>query len=187
MTQPQATATHVIKGVVDNVSTKTVSTRFGDKSVHHAIVDGIEFSTGFKQEVQAGAVINLPVAWQYGNWQYVETPDAIRDTLPQVTKEATAAAAPTGGTGGGGRKGYGKFPVDPLDGQMSIIRQNSMNRAVEIVENMMTASPPLFQPADEGHYMKKLIEVALTITDFNSGQDIMQLKAAQAANLAAAA
>lgn len=185
-----ATATHVIKGVVDNVSTKTVTTRFGDKQVHHATVDGIEFSTGFKQVVTPNEVINLPVAWQYGNWQYVETPDALRDNLPLVTQEANntqAAAAPAGGGGGGGKKGYGKFPVDPLDGQMSIIRQNSMNRAVEILENMMTASPALFAPVNEEAYLKKLIEVALTVTDFNSGQDIMQLKAAQAANLAAAA
>jgi len=183
----QATATHVIKGVVDSVFTKQVTTRFGDKQVHHAKVDAIEFSTGFKQVVQAGEVINLPVAWQYGNWQYVETQDAIRDTLPAVTAAETAAAAPAASGGGGGKKGYGKFPVDPLDGQMSIIRQNSMNRAVEILENMMTASPALFVPKDEAEYLKKLIEVALTVTDFNSGQDIMQLKAAQAANLAAAA
>jgi len=190
MAQPNATATHVIKGVVDSVFTKQVTTRFGDKQVHHAKVDSIEFSTGFKQVVQAGEVINLPVAWQYGNWQYVETPDALRDTLPMVTAAETAAAAPAasgGGGSGGQKKGYGKFPVDPLDGQMSIIRQNSMNRAVEILENMMTASPALFAPKDEAEYLKKLIEVALTVTDFNSGQDIMQLKAAQAANLAAAA
>lgn len=190
MAQANATATHVIKGVVDNVSTKTVTTRFGDKQVHHATVDGIEFSTGFKQVVQAGEVINLPVAWQYGNWQYVETVDSIRNGLPQVTLAETTAQAPaasSGTGGGGGRKGYGKFPVDPLDGQMSIIRQNSMNRAVEIVENMMTASPALFEPKNQADYLKKLIEIALTVTDFNSGQDIMQLKAAQAANLAAAA
>ena len=186
MAQPNATATHVIKGVVDSVFTKQVTTRFGDKQVHHAKVDAIEFSTGFKQVVQAGEVINLPVAWQYGNWQYVETQDNIRDTLPTVTAAETAAVAPAA-SGGGGKKGYGKFPVDPLDGQMSIIRQNSMNRAVEILENMMTASPALFVPVDEEAYLKKLIEVALTVTDFNSGQDIMQLKAAQAANLAAAA
>ncbi len=182
-------ATHVIKGVVDNVSTKTVTTRFGDKQVHHAKVDGIEFSTGFKQMVQQGEVINLPVAWMYGNWQYVETQDTIRDGLPQVTlaeTQANAPAASAGSDGGGRKKGYGKFPVDPLDGQMSIIRQNSMNRAVEILENMMTATTPLFRPVDEEAYLKKLVEVALTITDFNSGQDIMQLKAAQAANLAAA-
>ncbi len=190
MAQQNATATHVIKGVVDRIFTKTVKTGYGDKEIHHGSCDGIEFSTGFKAEVASGEVINLPVAWQYGNWQYVPVADAMRDTLPQVTLAETTANAPaaSSGGGGGGRKGYGKFPVDPLDGQMSIIRQNSMNRAVEIVENMMTASPSVFDPkGNEEAYLKKLIQIALTITDFNSGQDIMQLKAAQAANLAAAA
>ena len=178
-------ATHVIKGVVDNTFTKTVKTKFGDKIVNHASVDGIEFSTGFKQVVQSGEVINLPVAFEYGNWQYQEGGNI--EGLPQVSKEDVAAKAPAASGGSGGRKGYGKFPVDPLDGQMSIIRQNSMNRAVEILENLMTSSPCLFSPTSEEEYLKKLIEVALTVTDFNSGQDIMQLKAAQAANLAAAA
>ena len=180
----QATATHTIKGVVARVYTKIVKTGYGDKEIHHGVVDDIEYSTGFKAVTQVGEVINLPVAWQYGNWQYVETLSTLRDSLPQVTlaeTQANSPAASAGSDGVGRKKGYGKFPVDPLDGQMSIIRQNSMNRAVEILLQWKYA-----EKHGETAYLKKLVEVALMITDFNSGQDIMQLKAAQAANLAAA-
>ena len=62
-----------------------------------------------------------------------------------------------------------------------------MNRAVEILAEWMTPNQngwQMFEPTSEEDYMKKLIEVALTVTDFNSGQDIMKLAAAQAAQLA---
>jgi hypothetical protein len=169
-------ATHVIKGVVDSTSTKTVNTRFGDKTVYHVTVDGVEFSTGFKKLHSDGEMITVGVAWKYNNWQLEDGP------MP-------SEAATAGGPGGSvtqmapksAGKGPGGFPVDPTSGQISIIRQNSMNRAVEIVNHMIVHGT-ITRPLDEQGYIKKLLEVALMITDFNSGQDIMQLKAAVAAN-----
>jgi len=177
-------ATHVIKGVVDSTSTKTVNTRFGDKTVYHVTVDGVEFSTGFKSLYSDGEMITVGVAWKYNNWQAEE--GAVNSNTP-----AAVAGGPGGGSGAvaqftpkAGGKGAGGFPVDPLSGQISIIRQNSMNRAVEILDQW--SQQGIFVAASEEEYLKKLLGVALTITDFNSGQDIMQLKAAQAANTVAA-
>lgn len=173
------TATHSIKGVVDQAFTKTKTTRVGDKTINHVIVDGVEFQTGFKAVFSQGQLINAAVEFNYGAWQYVEGVNA--DALPAAeTKTALPAAAQP--SGGGGR-GSGAFPVDPRSGQISIIRQNSMNRAVEILEAWMTLPTPIFTPVDQEQYLKKLVETALLITDFNSGQDIMQLQVAQAANM----
>lgn len=177
-------ATNSIKGVVDSTFTKDKKTKFGDKVINHVIVDGVEFQTGFKAVFAQGQLISAAVEFNYGAWQYVEGVNA--DALPAAETRVSAPAAPSGGSGSGGR-GAGAFPVDPKSGQISIIRQNSMNRAVEILENWMTATPPLFTPANEEEYLKKLFATALLITDFNSGQDIMQMQAAQAANMQVAA
>lgn len=178
-------ATHVIKGVVDSTHTKTVNTRFGDKLVYHGVVDGVEFSTGFKKLTSQGEMVTLGVAWKYGNWQTEE--GAVSSGLPAATV-GNPSPSPSGGSGGGsggGGRGSGTFPVDPKSGQISIIRQNSMNRAVEIMAQWQISG--VFQTKSEETYLKKLLETALLITDFNSGQDIMQLAAAQLANQQAVA
>ena len=182
-------ATNSIKGVVDSVFTKDKKTKFGDKVINHVIVDGVEFQTGFKAVFVEGQMINAAVEFNYGAWQYVEGVNA--DALPPAVAQAAAApAAVSGDVVRTAVRGAGAFPVDPKSGQISIIRQNSMNRAVEILENWMTmvsGTTPIFAPKDQEEYFKKLFEVALLITDFNSGQDIMQLQVAQVANLQVAA
>ena len=169
-------ATNSIKGVVDSVRTKVRNTRFGDKKIHLCTVDGIEFETGFKSVFAQGEMITCGVEHKYGGWQYVEGPVG---SLPPVTAAVTTSVASTSGSGGG--KGAGAFPVDPKSGQISIIRQNSLNRAVEILRQW--AKEGIFEPKGEAEYLKKLLEVALIVTDFNSGQHIVELAKAQAANL----
>ncbi len=169
-------ATNSIKGVVDSVRTKVRNTRFGDKNIHLCTVDGIEFETGFKSVFAQGEMITAAVEHKYGGWQYVDGGDA---SLPAVTA-AVAAVAVVSSSSGGGRRG-GSFPIDPKDGQISIIRQNSLNRAVEILKEWGTTG--IFKPSTEDEYLKKLLEVALIVTDFNSGQHIVELAKAQAANL----
>jgi hypothetical protein len=167
-----------VSGVVDRDFTKTKKTKFGDKIIHYASVDGQEFSTGFKKVFTSGEMVNCVVEHKFGEYQLVE--GVAPGTQPALGSAPPPAAK--GNFGGGGFKGASKgtFPVGKTDGQMSIIRQNSMNRAVEIMSTWIQAG---IWSGDEEAYIRKLHEVALTITDFNSGQDIMKLKAAQAANL----
>ncbi len=167
-----------VSGVVSNTTTKTKQTRVGDKIINYATVDGHEFSTGFKKVFADGEMVNCVVEFKFGEHQLVEglafnaSLPALGSQPPQAPKQAWG-----GNKGGGSNR---TFPVDKTDGQMSIIRQNSMNRAVEILDGWMCTLPPLFIPANQEEYLQKLMEVALTITDFNSGQDIMQMQAAAA-------
>lgn len=172
-------ASNIIKGVVDSVTTKVKNTRKGDFDIHYVTVDGIEFETGFKAVFAKGEMITAGVEYKYGSWQYVE--GVPNSSLPSVP---AAGAAPASGGGGGG-KGAGGFPVDPKSGQISIIRQNSLNRAVEILAQWQDYK--LWTPVDEAAYLKKLLEVALIVTDFNSGQHIMDLQAAKDGNMEVAA
>jgi hypothetical protein len=170
----------LIHGVVDRTWTKTKSTSKGDKIINYASVDGVEFSTGFQRPFSEGEMVNIVVKFNYGELQY--QPNVSPSGVP-----AYSASAPTKGNFGGQKQsnkgGYGNkgtFPVSSTDGQMSIIRQSSMNRAVEIMEQLMNSD--IFSPRSEDEYMKKLLEVALIVTDFGSGNDIMQMMAAKAAN-----
>ena len=171
-------ATHVIKGVVESTRSKTVKTVRGDSPVYHTTVDGVEFSTGFTKKYSDGEMVTVGVAWKYANWQEQEGP--ISSGLPAAVAGGGDANIGRELVAARGGKGSGAFPVDPKSGQISIIRQNSMNRAVEILGQWHDQG--VFTAPDETSYLKKLIEVALTVTDFNSGQDIMKLAAAQAAN-----
>ncbi len=173
-----------VSGVIQSTRKATKQSRAGnDFTICYATVDGQEFSTGFKQPFSDGEMVNIVVELKYGENQLVEGLAPTNQPLlgseppPAPVKKAWGGGAPAR-----------KFPVEPTDGQMSIIRQNSMNRAVEILDTWLSTQfgDVLFAPMSQEEYLAKLLEVALTITDFNSGQDIMQLKAAQAANLAIA-
>ena len=169
-----------VTGVVDNAWTKTKSTRYGDKNIHYCEVNGVQFSTGFKKVFEKGQHIDVAVKQAYGELQYQEGADT-----------STLSAAPAGGNiksgnfqaKGGSNSTWGnkgKFPIDPTDGQMSIIRQSSMDRAVTIVRDMIAAGT-VTVPTTKEEYLKLCIEIALNITDYASGNDIMQLAAAKQA------
>ena len=173
---------HQIKGVVDRTTTKTVTTKYGDKPTFTYTVDGVDFSSGFKREHQDGEMVSVEVEWKYNQWQ----------KMPGFNGEGKPAATAGGGTGGTtvtqgnfAPKGGGTFPIDIKSGQISIIRQSSMNRAVEIMGQLMEhmyTDDNGNTTITEDEYMKKLFEIAMTITDFGSGQDIMNLQAAMLAN-----
>lgn len=165
-----------VKGVVDTVHSKSKTSKAGRPfNIHYITVDGVEISTGFKPLYTEGQAVNIAVEKKYGEWQVQEGVSA--DGLPPMGSAPVTPVA----TGSFGGKGRGTFPVETTDGQMSIIRQSSMNRAVELVRDMIDCGT-LEAPKDKDEYLHTVVEVALIVTDFGSGQDIMQLKAAQQAN-----
>jgi hypothetical protein len=170
-----------VNGVVDSSFSKQKTSKAGRPfTIHYIIVDGVTISTGFKQEHTDGEHINIAVEEKYKEWQKV--PNRSGDGLPSIDGASMAPQStptPIRGTFKGNK---GSFPVEPTDGQMSIIRQSSMNRAVEIMDQLVGQGILKIKTRDE--YMHELLEIALMVTDFGSGQDIMQLKKAQAANKA---
>jgi len=166
-----------INGVVDKCWTKSKSTRYGDKEIHYCEVDGVAFETGFKKVFSEGEMVNCAVKFQYGALQYQPGVDATG--LPPAKAGGTVKKGNFSKSGGSNYGARGKFPIDVTDGQMSIIRQSSMDRAVTIVRDLVAVG--LFKPKSEEDYLKKCIEIALTITDYASGQDIMKLSSAKAA------
>ncbi len=165
-----------VTGVVESTWTKDKATRYGDKKIHYCKVGDVTFSTGFKKVFTDGEHIDCAVKHQYGELQY---------------QEGQSTAGLSAASGGGNVKSgnfqakgrsnnRGTFPIDPNDGQMSIIRQSSMDRAVTIVRDMVSAGT-VDAPSTKEDYLKLCIEIALNITDYASGNDIMQLASAKAA------
>jgi hypothetical protein len=89
----------------------------------------------------------------------------IRGSL--VAPGTTSAPTPMGGTGYGGRV---DFPVPETDKGQSIIRQNSLGHAVDL----MIGFPLIFFPdgvdMTPDLLVKRVIEVAFTLSEFSSGK-----------------
>ena len=149
-----------VEGTVDSVYSKTKSTRSGkDVTIYYGTVDGTEVNLGFKPIWSEGEYVSVEVAEKYGEYQ--------------ITGKAKPGStpAPKGGvkpapSSAGFKKGT--FPLEPTDNQVSIIRQSSLNRAVEVVRDMMHHS--CLEIDNEEVYLNKIFGLAYKYTDFGTGQ-----------------
>lgn len=150
-----------VEGTVDSVYSKTKSTRSGkDVTIYYGTVEGTEVNLGFKPVWSEGEYVNVEVAEKYGEYQ-----------ITGKAKPGSAPAAKTPSKGApnkGGSFNRGSFPLEPTDNQVSIIRQSSLNRAVEVVEDLVEAN--VFTPGSEEEYLEKIWELAYQFTDFGTGQ-----------------
>ena len=142
--------THQVKGVVSSCTTRDQQTRRGMAQIHGCIVDGVEFETGFKKLYNEGEMISTAVNWNYGKWNAI--PNQNGDGMPPAMggPGGQSTAPPKKGgfaPKGGGNFNRGTFPVDPKDGSISIIRQNAMRRAVEIMTHFINGD--LFDPKSQ--------------------------------------
>jgi len=165
-----------VKGTVENVYSKTKSTRAGDKVIWYAdIDDGTTVNTGFKKMWEEGEYITAQVEEKYGELQ-------VKRGAP--SKGPSKGSAPSKGMAkGGGTYATKKFPLESTDQQVSIIRQSSLNRAVETVRDMIVAGT--FKPKNEEAYLEKIWELAYEYTDFGTGQREVKAAEHQAAKRAA--
>jgi hypothetical protein len=119
-------------GVVESIGTKEVKTRYGMKPTYSAKIDGEWFKLGFsKPPFGKGDSISF---------NYEESTYG----MEMDVKSVTMAGAPTPTVGGAGAVGAatpsrpaftggkGVFPIPPLDGQRSIVRQSSLTNAREL-------------------------------------------------------
>lgn len=125
---------------VEAVSSKEVTTKYGAKPVYSFKAGGVWYKCGFKNPLIAeGNVVEFTfTAGAYGN-------DVNMDSFKKVSgPPATSSARPTPGFS----SGKGVFPIPPLDGQRSIVRQNSLTNAVSLLkENSKTL--PIDELADQ--------------------------------------
>jgi hypothetical protein len=118
-----------MSGTIEQISTKEVNTKFGPKPTYSFKCDGNWIKHGFKNpNVNVGDVVEFDgESGTYG----VETKSVrivSKGSGPAVSVTSSASSPrPSGGS-------YGNriFPIPPLHGDRSIVRQNALARATEL-------------------------------------------------------
>jgi hypothetical protein len=122
-------------GVVEAVSTKDVTTKFGVKPTYSMKVGGNWIKCGFKNPgVDVGYTVDFDaVSGTYG----IETKavnilsrSAAAPTAPAATPAAGVAVAPKAYGGSGFKEKV--FPIPALHGDRAIVRQNALARATDL-------------------------------------------------------
>ncbi len=165
----------VITGVIDSIFTKTVNTKFGAKEVYHATINGHDVNLGFKTECVEGQQVTLNVEHKYGGYQLLQ--GAVTGTPTQVGAAPPPGSSPT--PAAAPRAVSAAFPIAVNAREMSIVRQSSLTRAVESVNQLMDKG--LIVISNEADYQEKVMEFAYFYTDFGTGQREVKAAAAQAA------
>ena len=122
--------------IVENITTKEVTTKFGPKPAYTVVANGERFSYGFKKPTFG---IGDEVDFQYTDGTYGKSVDLTSVRL--IKKGAGGAAAPTPAASGGAKGSYTPaakvFPIPPLHGDRAIVRQNSITNATKAVYDFM--------------------------------------------------
>jgi hypothetical protein len=116
--------------IVENITSKEVTTKFGPKPAYSIVANGERFSYGFKKPAFK---IGDEIDFQFSENTYGKTVDMTsvqlisKGTGSPTPPPATATTAPP--------KAYGApakvFPIPPLHGDRAIVRQNSITNATK--------------------------------------------------------
>lgn len=167
---------------VQDVSNKMVNTKFGPKPTYSFKADGEWYKTAFTQpRVKVGDVVDIEFTeGRYG--KDVDAKTGIKVVGGGAAAPATAprSAAPAPSYSGG----KGVFPIPALDGQRSIVRQNALTNARELIQTAMALSKKSYEP-DE--IVASIIRVAKQFEAYTAGDmDMEAAKASVAKELEAA-
>lgn len=149
-----------VEGNVDSVYSKTKSTRSGkDVTIYYGTVDGTEVNLGFKPIWEEGEYVSVEVAEKYGELQITGKAKPGSTPAPKAGTKAVSS----------GSFKRGAFPLEPTDNQVSIIRQSSLNRAVETV-GLMMQNNMISESMTQEELEELIFELAYKYTDFGTGQ-----------------
>lgn len=158
-----------VTGIVDRVVEKTANTKYGPKPVFDIYVDSTKYAWGWKRPSSAGVTDGATISFDFEAGQY--GPKITEGTVKVLTagdgsapvKKAAASVTPITGN-----RGDAGFPVPVTSDKISILRQNALTNARELVQ----AYPSLFGADKKPDEMvKKILEVASKFSDYTSGRD----------------
>jgi hypothetical protein len=167
---------------VESVGQASVTTRFGVKPTFFFTVNGETFKTGFKRHnLNQGDVVSFPyTTGKYGNEVDVTQITKAAAGIAASPAPVSAPAASTGGSTTAPRQSYsgggkGVFPIPPLDGQRSIVRQNALTNARELLVG--TAG---FADASPEGMAAEVIRIAKVFERYTAGDmDLEEVQAEQ--------
>jgi hypothetical protein len=118
----------MVTAVVEQVSSKPRTTRFGVKDTYSFKAGGEWFSTGFKKH-NLNVGDSATFSYTDGSYGKDVDPASITKGTPTTSPSGAKTAAAVVPSYGG----KGVFPIPPLDGQRAIVRQNALTNARELV------------------------------------------------------
>lgn len=154
--------------VVQEISSKIVTTKYGPKPAYNIVANGETFGYGFKKPtVNVGDTIDFKYTENsYGknidatSLQMISKGDGV--TLPEFTPHAAvpiAAPAPARTFGPPAKV----FPIPPLHGDRAIVRQNALTNAREAV---MKLDPT---PENDERLARRIIAMARMFEAYSCG------------------
>lgn len=130
------------KGTVNKISTKKVTTKFGQKDVFSLQIDGEWYQAGFKRPPVAEGD---SVSFDFKETQYGKDITRIDAQIASLGKSTPAT---TSATATSSRGGYDRtFPVALLSPERAIIRQNALGHATRVVSQAISSQAVLTDPA----------------------------------------
>lgn len=147
--------------IIENITTKEVTTKFGPKPAYTVHAGGERFSYGFKKPTFK---IGDTVDFQYTENTYGKNIDMASVRLLAKGEGAPApVAAPTGGSKPSYSPPSKVFPIPPLHGDRAIVRQNSITNATKAVADFG------FETEFIQDYAGRIIEVARMFEAYSCG------------------
>jgi len=157
-----------LTGTIDSIYTKMVNTKYGEKPVYHAMINGFDINLGFKNPYAEGETVTVTVENGKYGYELAKNPQAGATAI-------TAPAQPTGPSVGPNRAPPAPdFPVAKNTKGITIARQNSGGHA----SRMVTALIHEGIIKNETEAMRVFFEFAYQITDFATGhREVKQAEA----------
>ncbi len=152
-----------VTGVVTNLSSRIVTTKYGPKPVFALTVDGTEYDAGFakKNTAAIGTTVTLDVEMdKYGK---MKINNLSMGGSAAASPPSVVASKPTATTS------YGRdrpFPIPLTHGDRSIVRQNALTNARELVSSGTLASDGM----SDGAIAERIIQLAYAFESYTSGQ-----------------
>jgi hypothetical protein len=157
--------------IVENITSKEVTTKFGPKPAYSIVANGERFSYGFKKPAFK---IGDEIDFQFSENTYGKTVDMTsvqlisKGTGSPTPPPATATTAPP--------KAYGApakvFPIPPLHGDRAIVRQNSITNATKAVADFASNGDVELETMDA--YAEMIIHIARKFEAYSCGDLDMQ-------------
>jgi hypothetical protein len=156
--------------IVENITSKEVTTKFGPKPAYSIVANGERFSYGFKKPAFK---IGDEIDFQFSENTYGKTVDM---TSVQLISKGTGSPTPPPATATtASPKAYGApakvFPIPPLHGDRAIVRQNSITNATKAVCDYFDSNDGI-NSVDE--YAELIIQVARKFEAYSCGDLDMQ-------------